>query len=575
MIGKVLRGHYKITDLLSGGGGGETYIAVDIDRPRHPQCVVKRLKLPNSDPKVLDTARQLFYREAESLENLGREHKQIPTLLAYFEEEEEFYLVQDLIEGQPLNVELPSGHRWSEAKVVQLLYDVLTIMEFIHHKGVIHRDIKPANLIRRQQDGKLVLIDFGAVKQIQQDPLAPAPINPTTIAIGTEGYMPTEQVRGKPRPNSDIYALGIIGIQAITGINPGNLQEDQDGEVIWRSHVPQMSEDLAAILTKMVRYHFKDRYQSATEVLQALQPLIDRHFNQSASQPASSSLSESSANIDFAQSSMGANINQIPSRSDDSSVIVDQLPETRFSFPAAFPQSGNRAGRLLRWVPNGRRLIVGLGVVVVAISIPTGIWLLRPKPATNPASIAPQPERTGKNPPIESSPTNSETLKGDYSKLQSYLQNHNWKDADEETYKMMLKVAGPESEKQGYFSKQEWDKFSCSDFKEIDRLWSKASKGQLGFTAQKRIFEAVVQEFTLEEVRENPNLFYGRIRWRDSTEKFAPKTVEWAGSPLDYVAGKQPDFTAPPEGHLPAKLTWAPPSGDLRFDLIKRCIRSN
>jgi serine/threonine-protein kinase len=151
----------------------------------------------------------------------------------------------------------------------------LQILEFIHHRGVIHRDLKPANLIRQQQDGKLVLIGFGAVKQMQYDPVGPAPINPTTIAVGTEGYMPTEQMRGKPRPNSDIYALGIIGIQAITGINPANLQKDRDGEVIWRSYVPEINKDLAAILSKMVRYHFKDRYQTATEVIQALKQLVE------------------------------------------------------------------------------------------------------------------------------------------------------------------------------------------------------------------------------------------------------------------------------------------------------------
>ena len=153
-----------------------------------------------------------------------------------------------------------------------MLKDVLPILEFIHQQEVIHRDIKPANIIRRQQDNKLVLIDFGAVKQVRtvansiQDRRA-------TVSIGTPGYMSTEQGRGKPRANSDIYGLGIIAIQALTGLEPGDLDEDsQSGEVLWQDHV-SVSPGLAQILTKMVRYHFKDRYQSATEVLQDLQQL--------------------------------------------------------------------------------------------------------------------------------------------------------------------------------------------------------------------------------------------------------------------------------------------------------------
>ena len=94
-----------------------------------------------------------------------------------------------------------------------------------------------------------------------------------SVAIGTPGYMPTEQGRGKPRPNSDIYALGMIGIEALTGLYPGDLEEDsRTGEIVWQ-HQASVSPGLAEVLTNMVRYHFKDRYQSATEALQALYQL--------------------------------------------------------------------------------------------------------------------------------------------------------------------------------------------------------------------------------------------------------------------------------------------------------------
>ena len=273
MLGKLLDRRYQVTQVLGAGGFGRTYLAQDTRRPGNPICVVKQLKPISSDPVFLETARRLFTSEAESLEQLGN-HPQIPRLLAYFEEDQEFYLVQEFIEGHTLSQELQPGQRWEESRVIELLQEVLSVLEFVHGQGVIHRDIKPDNLIRRNSDHKLVLVDFGAVKQIRTQ-LATAAYGQAsaTVAVGTPGYMPSEQARGQPRPNSDIYALGIIGIQALTGLTPVQFQEDlSTGEIIWEQLVP-VSRGLVAILTRMVRYHFKDRYQSATEALQALQQL--------------------------------------------------------------------------------------------------------------------------------------------------------------------------------------------------------------------------------------------------------------------------------------------------------------
>ncbi|MBD1890611.1 serine/threonine-protein kinase [Coleofasciculus sp. FACHB-SPT9] len=270
MLGRLLDGRYQIIDSLGRGGFGQTYIAQDTRRPGNPTCVVKHLKPASSDSECLQIARRLFCSEAEILEKLGY-HDQIPRLLAYFEENQEFYLVQEFIEGQLLSEELQPGHCWSESQVIQLLGEVLSILEFVHSYEVIHRDIKPDNLIRRNRDKKLVLIDFGTVKQVRTQLVVPPEQPNITVAIGTTGYMPTEQGQGKPRPNSDIYALGIIGIQALTGLNPTQFQEDSGtGELLWQQQV-QISSGLKAVLTKMVRYHFKDRHQSVAETLQALQ----------------------------------------------------------------------------------------------------------------------------------------------------------------------------------------------------------------------------------------------------------------------------------------------------------------
>ncbi len=222
---------------------------------------------------MLQLARRLFNREAQTLEKLGN-HDQIPQLLAYFEEEGEFYLVQEFIRGRPLSSELSlPGRQLPEARVVAILQDLLQILEFVHAQGVIHRDIKPSNIIWRESDDKLVLIDFGAVKI--SDPIEEEEQNSATVGIGTKGYMPSEQSSGKPRPNSDIYAVGMIGIQALTGLFPSKLREREDprtGEIVWREKA-RVSQALADILDKMVRYDYRKRYETAVEVLRDLKEL--------------------------------------------------------------------------------------------------------------------------------------------------------------------------------------------------------------------------------------------------------------------------------------------------------------
>lgn len=272
MLGKLLDRRYQVTQVLGAGGFGKTYLAQDTRRPGNPICVVKQLKPVSSEASFLETARRLFTSEAETLEQLGS-HDQIPRLLAYFEEDHEFFLVQEFIEGHTLTQELQPGQRWEESKVIELLTEVLSILEFVHNRGVIHRDIKPDNLIRRNSDNKLVLVDFGAVKQINTQLATAYGQASNTVAVGTPGYMASEQARGQPRPSSDIYALGIIGIQALTGMMPMQMQEDLNtGEILWE-HLVSPSRGLVTIINRMIRYHFKERYQSATEALQALQQL--------------------------------------------------------------------------------------------------------------------------------------------------------------------------------------------------------------------------------------------------------------------------------------------------------------
>ncbi|MBD2356021.1 molecular chaperone DnaK [Tolypothrix sp. FACHB-123] len=267
MIGQTLGQRYNIIQLLGKGGFGETYLAEDLYIPVEPKprCVVKRLCPQVIQPDIL----RLFETEAKTLYNLGQNHEQIPKLLAYFEQNGEFYLIQEFIEGHDLGKELTPGKILSEPYTIKLLQNVLEVLAFVHQNNVIHRDIKPSNIMRRKPGGKLILIDFGAVKQAGIFSPNISGQTSLSVSIGTPGYMPSEQALGKPRLQSDIYALGMVAIQALTGIPPHLLSEDDDGELLWQNRV-QISDDLASILTKMVRYDWRQRYANAGDVLQTL-----------------------------------------------------------------------------------------------------------------------------------------------------------------------------------------------------------------------------------------------------------------------------------------------------------------
>ena len=259
-----LAGNYQITKVIGSGGFGSTYLAYDTRKEDASQCVVKHLQPAVRDKRFLTVARRLFQTEVEILGRLGK-HPQIPELFDSFEENEEFYLVEQYVPGDTLHEELVPDQRMDESRVIKILRDILNVLDYLQKHGVIHRDIKPSNIISSQATNQLVLIDFGAVKEIKiQDQIHE---HNFTVAIGTKGYTPPEQYAGQPNFSSDIYALGIIGIQAMTGIAPSQLEvDDFSGNLKWQ-HLVKAPEGLIKIVDKMSRYHFPERYKSAKAVL--------------------------------------------------------------------------------------------------------------------------------------------------------------------------------------------------------------------------------------------------------------------------------------------------------------------
>jgi serine/threonine protein kinase len=338
-------------------------------------CVIKQFcPLPQSS-KAYQKSLDLFEQEAEILKQLGQ-HVQIPELLAFIRQEGRLYIVQEFIEGLDLFKEVKESGAFSEQKVRQVLVELLPVLQYIHERQVIHRDIKPSNIIRRPH-GSLVLIDFGGSQQLSAD--SSSGKSPIT---GTPGYAAPEQMRGSVSPASDLYSLAMNCIRLLTGCFP----TDEEGDPLfdaerkqfnWRERGISVSSHLEAILEKMLQWKASDRFQSAAEVLQALN------------------------------------------------------------------------------------------------STPT----ITLRDLTNKASLT----------PVTSLISLASEVGADYSQLQALLAAGNYKDAERETWNLMLRVSGRDRE--GCLNINAIEQFPCTDLYAIDRLWQAYSNGRFGFSPQKQIYQ--------------------------------------------------------------------------------------
>ncbi|MHC5676408.1 protein kinase domain-containing protein [Nostoc sp.] len=269
----LLNNRYQVIQVIGAGGFGETFLAEDVHMPSCRRCVIKQLKpITNNDPQTYQLIQQRFEREAATLEYLGESSYQIPKLYAYFSENGQFYLVQEWIHGQTLTKIVEAKGFESETTVRQILLSLLSVLDYVHSKGIIHRDIKPDNIILRSGDGKPVLIDFGAVKETIRS-VGNSPGYPTrSLVIGTPGYMPSEQAVGRPVYATDIYSLGLTAIYLLIGKHSQQLLTDpKTGEIIWQQYAPNVSSQFAAVINQAIKPHAGDRYSTASKMLHALQ----------------------------------------------------------------------------------------------------------------------------------------------------------------------------------------------------------------------------------------------------------------------------------------------------------------
>lgn len=277
----ILNNRYRVIKMLGKGGFGATFVGVDLTVVGDPLCVVKQLRPMADNPQALKTAISLFEREAKTLDKIS--HPQIPKLMDYFTDQGQFYLIQELINGQNLQREVKTQGVYGEIAVRRFLEEITPILKYLHSEKVIHRDIKPANILRHKKNDKLILIDFGAVKDQVNTQLAKTfgQTALTKFSVGTMGYAPPEQLAMRPIYSSDIYALGATCVYLITGKSPKKFGVDPNtGQLLWQEEA-NISTGLGKIIQKMLAQDPRERYKTVDELIEALniQP-----FQQSLSQ---------------------------------------------------------------------------------------------------------------------------------------------------------------------------------------------------------------------------------------------------------------------------------------------------
>ena len=269
--GTLLNSRYQIVKKIGGGGMGAVYLAID-QNLGGTQRAVKEMVQSHIEEEQQAKAIEDFKRESMILSTL--DHPSIPTIYDYFYDAAEgrFYLVMKYISGGDLAARLrsaPEG-RIDERSVTEWALQVVDVLHYLHSlpTTIVYRDLKPSNVMIDGNTGRIMLIDFGIARSINQTQ------EKGVTAVGTMGYAPPELFSGQVEPRSDIYSLGSTMFHLLTGADPQNnplLIFDFQKNPRPRQINPRLSDQIERILMRSVEYSAEARFSSALEMKLALQ----------------------------------------------------------------------------------------------------------------------------------------------------------------------------------------------------------------------------------------------------------------------------------------------------------------
>src|SRR6478672_2284872 len=280
LVGRSI-GHYKISESIGTGGMGEVYLATDITAGRKAALKLLPLRFTGDAERL-----KRFQQEAHAV--VGLNHPNILTVYEIGEDHSTHYIASELIEGETLRQRLARG-RIEVGEAVDLAIQVASALAAAHETGIVHRDINPGNIMLRR-DGYVKVLDFGIAKLAEQEAPATMPKDEALLLVetnlgsilGTVPYMSPEQACGAPvDKGSDIWSLGLVLYQMVTGHQPfvGEAPREVMTSILEKEPPPltsyrrQTPAELQQIISKALRKDQSERYQSASEMLQALKNL--------------------------------------------------------------------------------------------------------------------------------------------------------------------------------------------------------------------------------------------------------------------------------------------------------------
>jgi eukaryotic-like serine/threonine-protein kinase len=251
----VINNQYQVINTIQKQDLETIYLAENLHLLDRPKCVIKQIRNVSSNSK------SELEKQAKVLKKLGIKSDLIPQVSAYFQTENYFYLISEYIPGQHLS-QIVERTLWSESEIKNFLQDVLLTLELVHEQQIIHGCVTPENLICRESDRRIILINFNLVKCLD--------FSDNFSSAITVNYYAAPELIIAPQPSSDLYSLGKITIQLLSGLLPTQLTIDTQTLDIILPEIIAVSSNLATILQKMTRYDFRQRYHSAKEILEKL-----------------------------------------------------------------------------------------------------------------------------------------------------------------------------------------------------------------------------------------------------------------------------------------------------------------
>ena len=264
---RIVGRRYQLIEELGKNSWSRTYLAQDIAVPNSPHCVVQEFQIEVGEQVFRQDVQTRYANETYLWQKLAFD-PQIPHILACFEEDNILYLVREYIPGQNLARRLEQEGLLNDSEVIRLLRDVLTSLSAIHQQGVIHHDLKPSNLIVRQQDGRVSIIGFSAIKAIS-DPTIVRHKTSDLTELANE-YYPSNVSGIGINPSRDIYALGAIAIEALTGQKPRQIPPHFPAKTVLARANCQISFKLVGIIEGMMSLDPANNYTSVEEVIREL-----------------------------------------------------------------------------------------------------------------------------------------------------------------------------------------------------------------------------------------------------------------------------------------------------------------